>query len=123
MLFRPTDIRRPDQNEIIMDKISMQDWVASIEEILDNKLGNWKKDRRVENNESVQLRWSWVQTHVQLDIFWEDKKETVNLQYMSPRITHSYRWHGLNDKTFNKIMDRVGNLAQVTMHPPIDPMD
>jgi len=99
----------------------MREWVASLEGVLDNKLQKWKKNGRIENGEAVQLRWQWQQTHIHLDIFWEDGKETISLQYLSPRADHSYRWHGLNDQTFNRIMDRVGNLAQVTMNPPIEP--
>lgn len=106
-----------------MDKISMRDWVASLEEVIDNKLKKWRKENKIENGESVQLRWQFEQTHIHLDIFWEDKKESVNFKYMSPRIDHSYQWDGLTDKTFNRIMDRVGNLAQVTMYPPIDALE
>lgn len=106
-----------------MDKIDMREWVASLEEVIDHKLQKWKKSNRMENGEAVQLRWQWEQTHMSLNIFWEDQKEMVNLEYASPRISHSYQWHGLDNKTFNRVMDRVGNLAQVTMTPPIDPMD
>lgn len=106
-----------------MDKIGMREWVASLEEVIDHKLQKWRKIPKVENGESVQLAWQWDQTRVTLNIFWEDQKETVNLQYTSPRVGHTYHWHGLADKTFNRVMDRVGNLAQITMHPPIDPMD
>lgn len=105
-----------------MDKLAMREWVSSLEEVIDNKLRKWRKEPKIENGEAVQLAWQYEQTHIQLDVFWEDKKETVNMQYLSPRIDHSYQWHGLDDRTFNKVMDRVGNLAQVTMHPPIDPL-
>lgn len=101
----------------------MRDWVASLEGIIDNKLRNWKKESRIENGECVQVEWQFEQTHVILDIFWEDDKETVHLQYFGPREKHSYTWHGLTDKTFNRVMDRVGNLAQITMYPPIEPKE
>ena len=101
----------------------MRDWIATLEEAIDIKLKKWVKQSHIENGEAVQMHWQWEQVHFQLDIFWEDHQETVNLQYLSPRINHSYCWHGLDNKTFNKVMDRVGNLAQVTMHPPIDPQD
>lgn len=107
-----------------MEKIAMREWVASLEGIIDNKLrGLWKKESRIENGEVVQVEWQFEQTHILMDIFWHDQEETVHLQYFGPRARHSFTWHGLNDKTFNKIMDRVGNLAQITMHPPIFPMD
>lgn len=99
----------------------MRDWVCSLEEVLDKKLKKWKKENKIENGEAVHLRWQYEQTHVQIDIFWEDKKETVSLKYLSPRANHDFLWHGLDEKTLNKVMDRVGNLAQITMHPPIDP--
>ncbi len=106
-----------------MNKIDMREWVASLEGILDNKLKKWRKHYRIEDGEAIQLEWQFEQTRMQLDIFWEDKQETILLSYTSPRIDHSYRWHGLTDKTFNKVMDRIGKLAQVTMSPPIDPTD
>lgn len=101
----------------------MREWLCSLEQIIDNKLKKWRKIPKVENGESVQFAWQWDQTRIGMNIFWEDHKELVSLSYTSPRIDHDYRWHGLSDQTFNRIMDRVGNLAQVTMHPPIDPLD
>lgn len=106
-----------------MDKFGMREWVASLEEVVDNKLKKWRKIPKVENGESVQLAWQWEQTRISMNVFWEDHKETVNLFYTSPRIDHSYRWHALSDQTFNRIMDRVGNLAQVTMYPTIDSLE
>src|SRR5580693_113568 len=106
-----------------MDKIDMRDWIVSLETVADNKLVKWRKIPKVENGEAVQLAWQWDQTRIALNVFWEDGKELVNMQYTSPRISHTYSWHGLGDRTFNKVMDRLGNLAQITMHPPIDPMD
>ncbi len=103
-----------------MDKITMREWVGSLEGFIDKKLQKWRKENKIENGEAVQLRWQWEQTHFQLDIFWEDKKESVTLQFLSPRVSHTYQWHSLDDKTFNKILDRVGNLAQSAMYPPIE---
>lgn len=104
-----------------MEKHDMREWVASLEEMIDNKLKKWRKENKIENGEAVHLRWQWEQTHMQIDVFWEDSKETLTLEYMSPRSSHSYMWHGLDDKTFNRVQDRIGNLAQNAMHPPIDP--
>lgn len=106
-----------------MEKIAMREWLAALEMIVDNKLKKWRKETKIENGENVHLRWQFEQTHIQLDIFWEDGQETVNLKYLSPRVDHSYLWHGLSDKSFNRVMDRVGNLAQVTMYPVIDSLD
>lgn len=103
-----------------MQKIEMREWVAQLEAIIDAKLIKWRKVPKVENGESLQLAWQWEQTRLSMFIFWEDQKELVTFFFSSPRIDHSFRWHGLNDKTFDKIMDRVGNLAQVTMYPPMD---
>lgn len=106
-----------------MNKVDMREWIASLEEVIDNKMKKWRKIPKVENGESVQLAWQWEQTRISMNIFWEEKKEIVHMSYTSPRTDHDYRWHGLTDSTFNKIMDRVGNLAQVTMYPTIDPTD
>lgn len=101
----------------------MRDWVSSLEDVLDNKLRKWIKEPKIENGEAVHLRWQFEQTHIRIDIFWEDHKETVTMKCTSPRASHDYLWHGLTDRTFNKVMDRTGNVAQVIMHPPIDPLD
>lgn len=101
----------------------MRDWVATLELAVDNKLKKWKKDPKIENGEAIQLRWQFEQTHFVINIFWEDQKEAIHLDYFNPRVSHRYAWHGLILRTFTKVMDRVGNLAQITMCPPIDPTD
>lgn len=95
----------------------MREWVASLESVIDNKLRKWLKESRIENGEAVQAEWQFNLTHIILDIFWEEGKESVHMLFHSPRSTFQYRWSGLTDKTFDKIMDRVGNLAQVAMYP------
>lgn len=104
-----------------MNKQDMRDWVASLEEFIDHKLKKWRKEQKIENGEAIQLRWQFEQTHIILDIFWEDDKETVSFRFLSPRVSHQFAWHGLNDKTLNRVLDRAGNLAQIVMHPVIDP--
>lgn len=101
-----------------MEKHGFRNWAAVLEGIIDKKLKKWLKGERIENGEAVHFSWQFEQTHMFLDIFWEDKKETVHFTYLNPRTSHRYEWHGLNDSTINKITDRVGNLAMVTMHPP-----
>src|ERR1041384_2543610 len=98
----------------------MRNWVASLEEVVDRQLVKWIKGPRIENGEAVQMKWQFEQTHIIVDIFWEDYKETIHFQYLNPRSSHRHEWHGLNSNTFNRVMDRVGNLAQITMYPPID---
>jgi hypothetical protein len=106
-----------------MQKSEMRAWLIALEGMLDNKLKKWDKQRKWENGEAVHLMWQWEQTIIKMDVFWEDKKEVVRLKYISPRVDHDFMWDGLTDKTFNKIQDRVGNLAMATMHPVIDPLD
>lgn len=101
----------------------MREWVATLEEMIDLKLKKWRKIPKVENGEAVQLAWQWEQTRLSLNLFWEDGKEIAILGYSSPRIDHMFKWHGLNKTTFNRLQDRIGNLAMTTMHPPIDPED
>ncbi len=106
-----------------MEKIAMREWVAALEGIIDNKLRKWRKENPIQNGEVVQLRYQFEQMHFQIDIFWLDKQERVVLRFISPRVEHTFYWDELSDRTFNKVMDRVGNLAQAAMYPPIDPMD
>lgn len=103
-----------------MQKINMREWVALLEEMIDNKLKKWRKIPKVENGEAIQLAWQWEQTRMGMNIFWEDHQEQVVFFYMSPRADHFYRWSSLDTKTFNKVMDRIGNLAQMTMYPISD---
>lgn len=98
----------------------MRDWVATLEGFIDGKLFKWRKIPKVENGASVQLAWQWEQTRISMNIFWKDGMELAVFSFTSPLIDHVYRLFGLTDKTFDKIMDRVGNLAQVTMYPLID---
>ena len=97
----------------------MREWVTSLEGMLDNKLKNWDKHRKWENGEAIHLMWQWEQTIIKLDVFWEDAKEVIRLKLISPRSFYDFMWDGLNDRTFNKIQDRVGNLAMAIMHPPL----
>lgn len=98
----------------------MRDWVSSLEEIIDNKLKKWKKESRIENGEVVQVEWQFEQTHIILDIFWHDGEELIHLALFSPRDKHNFTWHGLTDRTFNKVQDRIGNLLTVMLNPPLD---
>ncbi len=99
----------------------MRLWVGSIEEAIDKKLIKWKKAHTIENGEAVQLKWEFLQTQIVLYVFWENNKEAVHFQYLSPRASFRFEWPGLTGNTFTRVMDRVGNLAQITMWPPTDP--
>lgn len=104
-----------------MKKYDIREWIALLEAAVDKKLEKWKKEQKIENGEAVQLRWQFEQSHIMIDVFGDDNKEAIHFQYSSPRVSHRFEWDGLTDKTFNRVMDRVGNLAQITMHPVIDP--
>ncbi len=106
-----------------MDKANAREWIISLEAMIDNKLKKWDKQRKWENGEVIHVMWQWEQTIIKLDIFWEDKKETVRLKYISPREDSDFMYDGLRDKTFNNVQDRIGNLSMRAMHPPIDPDD
>jgi hypothetical protein len=106
-----------------MEKTLMRDWIAALEVMVNNKLTRWDRQRKWENGEVVHLMWQWEQTIMKLDIFWQDEKEIIRLKYFSPHEDHDYMWNGLNNSTFNKVQDRIGNLAMRTVHPPIDPTD
>jgi hypothetical protein len=101
-----------------MNKIDMREWIASLEEVIDNKLSKWLKHNKIENGAAVNLGWQFELTHIQMDIFWQDHQETVKLRYLSPRIDECFLWHGLNDRTFDEIIGRVGALDEMTMFPP-----
>jgi hypothetical protein len=106
-----------------MHKVDMREWVLALEEMIDHKLKKWRKDTKIENGEVVHLRWQFEQTHFHVDVFWESGNELVALKFLSPRVIQTFHWHGLNSKTFNRITDRIGNLAQAVHSPPIDPDD
>ncbi len=101
----------------------MREWVANVERFVDEKLKRWKKGDRIENGEAVHMRWQFEQSHILMDIFWQDKKEHVHFQFLGPRVSNRWEWDALDDRTLNKILDRVGNLAQTVMHPPDDYRD
>jgi len=100
-----------------MERHAFKEWASSIEATVDKKLSKWLKGPRIENGEAIHYGWQYEQTHMLLDIFWEDGKETVSFTYVSPRTTQRFTWHGLDANVEDRIMDRVGNLAMSTLHP------
>lgn len=99
-----------------MEKIEMRLWVDALEQVIDNKLTKWLKHSKIENGEAVLLMWQFELTYMLLYVFWQDRKELVKFTYVSPRINHNHDWPGLNDRTFNNVMDRMGNYAQMAMY-------
>ncbi len=107
-----------------MNKQDMREWVASLEEMIDNKLKKWEKHKKWENGkEPIHLMWQWEQTLIKLDIFWKIENETIRFKIIGPNKNYDDMLFGLTDKTFNYIQDRIGNLAMNIMYPPIDPKD
>lgn len=119
----PSQVSRTPQRGLGVNKPSVEEWVSSLEEMIDNKLRRWVKEPRLDTDDVIQYAWRWKHSRMILNVFWRDGGEGVCLQYASPRVSHEYRWHGLVNQTFNRVMDRVGNLAQTTMYPPIEPRD
>lgn len=103
-----------------MNKIEMRDWVSALEQVVENKLKGWKKESRIENGECVQIEWQFEQTHIIIDIFWHDHEELVKLHIFGPRVNHGFTWHGLTNRTFNKVQDRIGNMIGFILNPPLD---
>ena len=101
-----------------MTKIEMREWVASLEEMIDNKLKKWKKHNVVQDGQAVNLQWQFEETMMMVNVLWTDKTEAVVLHCVGPMVCHRYFFDGLTDRTFNKVCDRVGNLAQSIMYPP-----
>ena len=99
----------------------MREWVTLLEEAIDNKLRKWRKSNTVENPGAVNFQWQFEQTLMVLAIVWINNHETVTFHCIGPSACHRYIYYGLNRKTFNRVCDRVGNLAQLVMHPPVDP--
>jgi hypothetical protein len=104
-----------------VDKRGMQEWVISLEGVIDNKLHKWLKHPKIENGEAIMLSWQFELTHMFLYVFWHDNKESVIFKYVGPRIDHVHNWPLLDDRTFNNVMDRTGNYAQMAMHRTRDP--
>ena len=106
-----------------MTKVEMREWVATLEEMIDNKLQKWKKNNVVQDGHDVNLQWQFEQTLMMINILWTDRTEAVVLHCIGPSVCHRYFFDGLTDRTFNKVCDRVGNLSQIIMYPPRDPTD
>lgn len=106
-----------------MDKVTMRDWLASLEAMVDKKLVKWDKHRKWENGENVHFLWQWEQVLIKLDVFWEDGKETVRLRFIGPRGGQDFMWHGLINKTYRNVEHHVAHWAMLVFHPPIDPED
>jgi hypothetical protein len=103
-----------------MNEYDGKEFADKIEYAIDNKLKKWKKYNSIVDKKSTQMEWQFEQTRFALHIFPNDEEEMVILQFFNPIHCARWTWSGLNDKTINKIIDRMGNLAQTTMYPPRD---
>lgn len=104
-----------------MQKGEARAWIISLEEMVGKKLKKWDKQRKWENGEVIHIMWQWEHTIIKMDIFWEDKKETIKLLCVGPRENHEYIYHSLTTKSLRQLEDRIGNLAMLIFHPPIEP--
>lgn len=95
----------------------MRVYVSELEAYVDKSLKKWRKGSHIENGEVVQMEWQFEQTHIILDVFWHDGDEGVNVHCITPRGIHKYEFSGLTPDTIDRVMDRVGNFAQVSMYP------
>jgi hypothetical protein len=96
-----------------MNKHEMRQYIAELETRVDMALNKWKKESRIENGEAVQIEWQYEQSHVIIDVFWEDDAESIVLQCINPRFGWRHHWKSLSKENVNRIMDRVGNFAQI----------
>lgn len=98
-----------------MTKLEMREYLADLETRIDAILKKWKKIARIENGEVVQMEWQFEQVRIMLDVFWLDTDEAIELDCRSPRIRWDHRWKGLTQETATRVMDRIGNFAQIVL--------
>ncbi len=94
----------------------MRDFISELESCVDKSLKLWKKLSHIENGEVVNIVWQFEQSLIIIDVFWKDGDEGVNLQILHPRHRHHYEWSGLSADTIYKVIDRIGNVAQLIMY-------
>ena len=104
-----------------MDKQTMREYVAAAETRIDDRLNKWKKISRIENGDVVQIEWQFEQSRIMLNIFWYDADEHVSITCSSPSITWQHTWNNLDPMTMTKVMDRIGNFAQIVSTRMINP--
>lgn len=98
-----------------MDKFQMRDYLIDLETQIDSMLKKWKKDK-IENGKVVQLTYKFEIANIILDVFWTDGHERVKLECRCANRLTEDDWEGLTDKTFDNVLDRVGNFAMVFMN-------
>ncbi len=103
-----------------MTKLEMREYLAELETLLDRMLKKWKKESRIENGKAVQVAWQFEQSHIIMDVFWRDNEEKINLFCLNPhRPIREGRWAGLTKETGKKVIDMVGNFAQIVLSEPM----
>lgn len=98
----------------------MREYVSRLETCLDRSLRLWKKIDHIEDGDAVRLSWEFELTFIIVDVFWLDGDEGVNLQISHPRQRYQFEWSGLTQETLDRLVDRVGNIAQTIMYRPLD---
>lgn len=96
-----------------MNKQDMREWVAELESRIDKSLKKWKKLSRIENGRVVQLQWQFELAHIIMDVYWHDNDEHIELECKCARLNWNHEFEGLTDKTMDRVMDRIGNFAQI----------
>lgn len=96
-----------------MKKIAMREYLVDLETRIDEMLKKWKKVSRVENGEVVQIVWQFEQSFIAIDIYWLDGDEAIEIECKRPRMKTEHKWRGLTLSTLTRVMDRVGNFAQI----------
>lgn len=99
-----------------MTKLDMREYTAKLDEMVSHSLKLWKKLTHIENGEAVSIVWQFEQALIVIDIFWKDGGEGIHLLVNSPRHSHKFTWTGLTEDTLDRLIDRIGNLAQMLMY-------
>jgi hypothetical protein len=93
----------------------MREYLAELETVVDRMLKRWKKETRIENGKAVHLEWQFEQSHIIINVFWQEN-EHIYVICLNPHMTPRQRdWMGLTKKTEKQVMDLIGNFAQIVM--------
>ena len=93
--------------------------MSDLEDRIDKSLKKWKKFTRIEDKNLAQFEWQFGLARVIVDCFW-GTNERIKLECHCSRIDWKHEWDGLTGKTAQKVMDRIGNFAQIVASTPDD---